>query len=63
MEGKKTPLFDTHIKYGGKIVEFGGWLLPVQYYGIIEEHNAVRTKAGLFDVSHMLQTHITGADR
>lgn len=53
MEGKKTPLFDTHIKYGGKIVEFGGWLLPVQYSGIIDEHNAVRTKAGLFDVSHM----------
>lgn len=53
MEGKKTPLYDTHVKYGGKIVEFGGWLLPVQYSGIIEEHNAVRTKAGLFDVSHM----------
>lgn len=53
MEGKKTPLYDTHIKYGGKIVEFGGWLLPVQYSGIIEEHKAVRTKAGLFDVSHM----------
>ncbi|MGL5206964.1 MAG: glycine cleavage system aminomethyltransferase GcvT [Acidaminococcaceae bacterium] len=53
MEGKKTPLFETHVKYGGKIVEFGGWLLPVQYSGIIEEHNAVRNKAGLFDVSHM----------
>jgi len=60
MEGKKTPLFDTHIKYGGKIVEFGGWLLPVQYSGIIEEHKAVRTKAGLFDVSHMGEIWASG---
>ena len=41
MEGKKTPLFDTHIKYGGKIVEFGGWLLPVKYSGIVDERNTV----------------------
>lgn len=61
MEGKKTPLYDTHVKYGGKIVEFGGWLLPVQYSGIIEEHRAVRTKAGLFDVSHMGEIWATGA--
>jgi glycine cleavage system T protein len=53
MEGKKTPLYDTHVKYGGRIVEFGGWLLPVQYSGVIAEHKAVRTCAGLFDVSHM----------
>lgn len=62
MEGKKTPLFDTHVKYGGKIVEFGGWLLPVQYSGIIEEHKAVRTKAGLFDVSHMGEIWASGKD-
>lgn len=50
---KKTPLYDTHLKYGGKMVTFGGYLLPVQYSGVIEEHMAVRTRAGLFDVSHM----------
>ena len=54
MEGKKTPLYDLHVKAGGRIVEFGGWLLPVQYKaGIIAEHKAVRNAAGLFDVSHM----------
>ena len=62
MQGKKTPLFATHQKYGGKIVEFGGWLLPVQYSGIIEEHAAVRTKAGLFDVSHMGEIWVEGRD-
>lgn len=50
---QKTPLYDTHVKYHGKLVEFAGYLLPVQYTGIVEEHVAVRTKAGLFDVSHM----------
>lgn len=51
---KKTPLYDAHLKYGGKIVPFGGYLLPVQYgTGVIAEHMAVRTKCGLFDVSHM----------
>ena len=51
---KKTPLYDTHLKYGGKIVEFGGFLLPVQYgSGVKAEHMAVRTQCGLFDVSHM----------
>lgn len=61
VEGKKTPLYDMHVKYGGKIVEFGGWLLPVQYSGIKEEHQAVRTKAGLFDVSHMGEFFVKGA--
>ncbi|MEG0969761.1 MAG: glycine cleavage system aminomethyltransferase GcvT [Acidaminococcaceae bacterium] len=60
MEGKKTPLYDLHVQYGGKIVEFGGWLLPVQYSGIIEEHKAVRNQAGLFDVSHMGEIRATG---
>ncbi|MDD4085145.1 MAG: glycine cleavage system aminomethyltransferase GcvT [Acidaminococcaceae bacterium] len=62
MQGKKTPLFASHQKYGGKIVEFGGWLLPVQYSGIIEEHAAVRTKAGLFDVSHMGEIRVEGRE-
>lgn len=60
MEGKKTPLYDTHVELGGKIVEFGGWLLPVQYSGIIEEHNTVRQKVGLFDVSHMGEIWVEG---
>lgn len=62
MEGKKTPLYDSHVASGAKIVEFGGWLMPVQYSGIIEEHRAVRTKAGLFDVSHMGEFVVRGAD-
>lgn len=58
---KKTPLYDTHEKYGGKIVPFGGFLLPVQYpTGIIKEHMAVRTEAGLFDVSHMGEILVQG---
>ena len=59
---KKTPLFDIHEKYGGKIIDFGGWALPVQYEGIIEEHRAVRTAAGLFDVSHMGEVRVSGPD-
>ncbi len=51
---RKTPLYDVHVAEGGKIVPFGGYLLPVQYgTGVIKEHMAVRTAAGLFDVSHM----------
>ena len=59
---EKTPLYDIHLKYGGRIVEFGGWLLPVQYAGILAEHKAVREKAGLFDVSHMGEVTIKGSD-
>ena len=50
---KRTPLFESYKKYGGKTIDFGGWELPVQFSGIKQEHEAVRTKAGLFDVSHM----------
>ena len=58
---KKTPLYDTHLKYGGKIVEFGGFLLPVQYgSGVKAEHMAVRTQCGLFDVSHMGEILVQG---
>jgi len=60
---KKTPLFDIHEKLGGKIVPFGGYLLPVQYAtGVITEHMAVRTRAGLFDVSHMGELMLEGPD-
>lgn len=59
----KTPLYETHVKYKGKIVPFAGYLLPVQYEsGVINEHMAVRTKAGLFDVSHMGEIMCTGKD-
>ena len=57
----KTALYEKHKELGGKIVEFAGWLLPVQYKkGIIKEHNAVRNAAGLFDVSHMGEIYISG---
>lgn len=59
---KKTPLYESHIKRGGKIIEFGQWLMPVQYTGIIEEHEQVRKAAGLFDVSHMGEILVTGPD-
>ncbi len=59
----KTPLYDIHVQSGGKIVPFAGYSLPVQYKeGIISEHMAVRTKAGLFDVSHMGEIVLSGKD-
>lgn len=61
-ELKRTTLYETHLKYGGRIVPFAGWELPVQYSGVIEEHNAVRTKAGMFDVSHMGEIVCAGKD-
>jgi aminomethyltransferase len=57
---KKTPLYQEHIKLGGNMVDFGGWQLPVQYSSIIEEHEKVRTSAGLFDVSHMGEILVKG---
>ncbi|WP_226527291.1 glycine cleavage system aminomethyltransferase GcvT [Metabacillus niabensis] len=59
---KRTPLFDIYKNYGAKVIDFGGWALPVQFSGILEEHQAVRTKAGLFDVSHMGEVLIEGKD-
>lgn len=57
---KRTPLYDVHRKYGGRIIDFAGWALPVQFTGIIEEHRAVRATAGLFDVSDMGEVEIAG---
>jgi len=57
---KRTPLFDCHVAAGAKIVEFAGWEMPVQYSGVMEEHRAVRTAAGLFDVSHMGEIRVAG---
>jgi glycine cleavage system T protein (aminomethyltransferase) len=59
---KKTPLNERHRALGARMVEFGGWDMPVEYSGIVDEHLAVRTRAGLFDVSHMGEIEIAGAD-
>lgn len=58
---KRTPLYDTHIALSGKMVDFGGWALPVQYSSILDEHRAVRERAGLFDVSHMGEIEVRGS--
>ncbi len=58
---KRTPLHDVHVKAGAKMVPFGGWEMPVQYTGIIEEHRAVRGAMGLFDISHMGEFEVSGA--
>jgi len=59
---KRTPLYDTHVKLGGRIVPFAGWELPIWYSSIIAEHTAVRTAAGLFDVSHMGELFVEGPE-
>ncbi len=58
---KKTPLHDEHARLGAKLVDFGGWSMPVQYTGILDEHHAVRTSLGVFDISHMGQFFAEGA--
>jgi len=60
MSLKRTPLYAVHLRLGGRMVDFGGWEMPVQYSGILDEHRAVRTAAGLFDISHMGQASIGG---
>lgn len=60
--GKKTPLYETHQRLGAKIINFGGWLLPVQYSGIVQEHHATRQSASLFDVSHLGQVRVEGPE-
>lgn len=57
---KRTPLFETYKKYGAKVIDFGGWGLPVEFSSILEEHEAVRKEAGLFDVSHMGEVLVSG---
>ncbi|HEY8799436.1 MAG TPA: glycine cleavage system aminomethyltransferase GcvT [Candidatus Limnocylindrales bacterium] len=58
----QSPLRGRHTALGAKLIEFGGWLMPVQYAGIIEEHRAVRERAGLFDLSHMGELFVEGPD-
>lgn len=60
-ESKQSPLHDAHVAAGGRLVDFAGWRLPIQYRGVIEEHNTVRTKVGLFDVSHMGEASVRGS--
>jgi aminomethyltransferase len=57
---QRTPLFASHQQLGGRLVEFGGWEMPVQYSGIVEEHLAVRHSAGIFDIAHMGEVLISG---
>ena len=57
---KRTPLFAAHQRLGGKLVEFGAWEMPVQYTSIVDEHLAVRTAAGIFDISHMGEVLVSG---
>jgi aminomethyltransferase len=59
---KKTALYDEHVKRGAKMVPFAGWLMPVQYTSIVEEHQAVRKNVGMFDISHMGQLIVDGSD-
>jgi aminomethyltransferase len=58
---RRTPLYDAHRAAGARMVDFAGWDMPVQYSGIMDEHAAVRTRAGLFDVSHMGEVEVRGA--
>lgn len=57
---KQTALIDEHRRLGGRLIDFGGWELPVQYTGVLDEHTACRTAAGLFDVSHMGEVLVEG---
>ncbi len=59
---KRTPLYEQHRALGARLVEFNGWEMPVQYSSILEEHQAVRTRAGLFDVSHMGEFKVEGGE-
>jgi len=59
---KRTCFFDYHRKLGARLIDFGGWEMPLQYSGIIDEHNTVRNGVGFFDIGHMGQCYITGQD-
>lgn len=58
----RSALFEVYERYGGKVVDFAGWEMPVEYEGLVPEHNAVRNAAGMFDVSHMGQITVVGKD-
>lgn len=59
---KRTPLYEAHVSLGAKMVPFAGWEMPIEYTGLVDEHNAVREQAGIFDVSHMGEIDVKGQD-
>src|SRR6056300_162987 len=59
---KNTPLYQQHLEMGAKIVDFGGWAMPIHYGSQLEEHHQVRKDAGMFDVSHMTVVDLRGND-
>ena len=59
---KRTPLYEEHVRLGARMIPFGDWIMPVQYSGIVEEHQAVRNKVGVFDISHMGQLVASGSN-
>jgi aminomethyltransferase len=61
-QNKKTPLYETHLNHGARMVSFAGWVMPVQYESIIKEHEIVRSSAGVFDISHMGEFLLEGKD-
>ena len=61
-ELRRTPLYNVHVASGAKMVPFAGWEMPIEYSGLVSEHNAVRTQAGIFDVSHMGEIEVSGRD-
>lgn len=58
---RRTPLLEEHVRLGARLTDFGGWQMPLQYTGVISEHNAVRTSTGVFDVSHLGKLRVAGA--
>lgn len=60
--GLRTPLYDEHVALNARLVDFGGWDMPVQYTSVLDEHHAVRRQQGMFDVSHMTLLELTGPD-
>src|SRR4029077_15227384 len=61
-DSKRTPLYEVHKRLDARLIPFGGWEMPVEYSGIAKEHRAVRTTAGLFDVSHMGEFEVHGPE-
>ena len=60
--GLRTPLYNEHVALNARLVDFGGWDMPVQYTSVLDEHHAVRRQQGMFDVSHMTLLELTGPD-
>lgn len=60
-DGRASPLLAEHRRLGARLTEFAGWEMPLQYTGVIAEHNAVRTATGVFDVSHLGKLRVSGA--